>query len=201
MKLNKKEGIVFLEKSGLPTVKRISFESLSQDSKQLQEGLSVRLSPKKSSEINVNLPSIHNCKNYSEIKQFINEHEKKYDIIIHKTVSPEVIGSISKLGYRESIVLETYRNFQERKSEIINNRVVIPLLGGRMFISKMELLKKDEQDFNNFAKVIKILKDIPFEEYDMEYVIENGKVVFTDLTLPDNREYNTFRECLMEERE
>lgn len=200
MKLNKKEGIIFLEKSGLPTVKKIKLEDLSANSSELQQGLSVRLSPKNDSNVNVYLPSIHNCKNFETVKKFIDENKSIYDIIIHKTVKPECIGSVSKLNFRESIVLETYRNFDERKKEIINNRMIIPMLGGRMFISQLEMLNKDKKDFKDFAKVVKYLKDVPFEEYDMEYVMENGKVIFTDLTLPDNREYNSLKEC-MEENE
>lgn len=199
MKLNKKEGIIFLEKIGLPTVKQINPNNLTTNSKEIEDGLSVRLSPKRNSSTNVYLPSIHNCTDLYQIIEFMEKNKEKYDIIIHKTVKPEIIGSVSKLDFRDSIVLETYRNFEERKKEIITNRVVIPILGNRMYISGLEMMKKDKNDFYNFSKVIQFLKDIPFKEYDMEYVIENGKVIFTDLTLPDNREYNSFKEYIYDD--
>ena len=43
----------------------------------------------------------------------------------------------------------------------------------------MEMLKKDENDFKNFKKVILLLSDMPFEQYDIEYVIQNREVILT----------------------
>lgn len=198
MQLNKKEGISFLKKFGLPTVKTIEATDLMEKETDLESGLSVRLSSKSSADRNVMLSSIHNCKDVNVINRFISENQGKYDIIIHKTVKPQTIGSISKLKFRESIIIETFKNFEDRKREIVDNRVIIPILGDKMYISKLEMLKKDKIDYNNFRKVIILLKDIPFEEYDMEYVIEDGNVVFTDLTLPNNREYNSFKNFIDE---
>ncbi len=198
MHLNKKEGISLLQEFGLPTVRTIEATDLMENKSDLKSGLSVRLSPKSSSERNVMLPSIHNCRDINVINGFISKNQDKYDIIIHKTVKPQVIGSISKLKFRESIVIETFKNFENRKKGIIDNRVIIPLLGDKMYISKLEMLRKDKVDYNNFRKVIILLNDIPFEEYDMEFVIEDGDVVFTDLTLPNNREYNSFKSFINE---
>ena len=38
------------------------------------------------------------------------------------------------------------------------------------------------------------LKGIPFSQYEMEYVIENGDVVFMDFTVANNREYQVYKE-------
>lgn len=46
MKLNKKEGIELLDRFGLPTVKILNPMSLTADSPELKDGISVRLSPK-----------------------------------------------------------------------------------------------------------------------------------------------------------
>ena len=199
MKLNKKEGIELLDRFGLPTVKILNPMSLTADSPELKDGISVRLSPKGGTGRTVFLPSIHNVKNLSQIQQFIEENKHKYDVILHKTVKPEIIGTISKLKFRNSIVIETYRNFEERTKGIINNRVIIPVFADRTYVSKLEIEKKDPKDFREFCKVILILKDIPFNEYEMEYVIEDGSVIFTELTLPNNREYRSYKGYIIDE--
>lgn len=199
MRLNKKEGIVFLERFGLPTVKRLNPMLLTVDSPELKDGISVRLSPKEDTGRNVFLPSIHNVKNLNQIQQFIEKNKHEYEVILHKTVKPETIGTISKLEFRNSIVIETYRNFEERTKGIINNRVIIPVFADKTYVSKLEIEKKDPKDFKEFCKVISILKDIPFNEYEMEYVIEDGNVIFTELTLPNNREYRSYRSYIIDE--
>lgn len=199
MKFNKEDGITFLEQFKIPTIQKINIDDLLSGKIPIKNGLSVRVSPKdKSQKINVYLPSIHNCKDINEIKAFIDKYKQKYKIFIHETVNPETIGSVSKLDFRNSIVIETYKNFDERKKEIINNRVIIPLYGEKMMISKLEMEKKDKDDYRNFKKVIYCLNDIPFSNYDMEYVIQDGEVIFTDLTLPDNSEYLYLKEYLDE---
>ncbi len=194
MRMSKLEGIQLLEKLRLPTIKRLNLEQLVNAEIPLKEGVSVRVSPKGHTfDRNVYLPSIHNCTNIEAIKKFVNNN-KMYDIFAHYTVKPEVIGSVSKLNHTSSIVLETYSDFNKRKMEIIDNRVIIPIICDRIWISKMEMLKKDKDDFKNFKKVIMFLNDIPFEQYDIEYVIQNGEVILTDLTLPDIREYKSYKD-------
>lgn len=63
--------------------------------------------------------------------------------------------------------------------KIIDNRDIISIICDRIGISKMEMLKKDENDFKNFKKVILLLSDMPFEQYDIEYVIQNREVILT----------------------
>ena len=63
--------------------------------------------------------------------------------------------------------------------KIIDNRDIISIICDRIGISKMEMWKKDETDFKNFKKVILLLSDMPFEQYDIEYVIQNREVILT----------------------
>lgn len=198
MKMTKLEGLQLLECLKLPTVNRLDIGQILDGQIPLDQGLSVRVSPKGSTfDRNVYLPSIHNCSDINEIKAFIDAH-KNYNIFAHYTVNPEVIGSISKLEHTKSVIIETYRNFYERKKEIIDNRVVIPIICDKLWISKMEILKKDEKDFKNFKKVILLLNNIPFGQYDIEYVIQNDEVIFTDLTLPDFKEYQSYKSFFVE---
>ena len=201
MKMSKLEGIQLLENLNLPTINRLDINQIIDGRISVDEGVSVRVSPKGSTfDKNVGLPSMHNCKDIEQIKEFINSN-RRYNIFAHYTVKPEVIGSISKLEHTQSIVIETYRDFYERKKEIIDNRVIIPILFDRLWISKMEILKKDEKDFRNFKKVILLLKDIPFKQYDIEYVIQNGDVILTDLTLPNVKEYHSYNDFFREKEE
>lgn len=200
MKLTKLEGIKFLEELNLPTVERIDINQIVEGQISIDNGISVRVSPKSNnSKWNVYLPSIHGCKNREEVKKFVKDNSQ-YEIFAHETVKPEVIGSISKLQHTKSIVIETYKNFQQRKEEIIDNRMTIPIFADRLWISHLELLNKNKEDFMNFKKVIIYLKDIPFEQYDLEYIIQNGEVIFTDLTLPDNKEYNSYKKFLLDNK-
>ena len=116
----------------------------------------------------------------------------KYEIFAHKTVKPDVLGSVSKLEYTNSIIMETYNDFSDRKNEIIRNRMIIPINNDKIWVSHLKMSKNDPEDFKSFKKVIMYLKDIPFRQYDMEYVIQDGDVIFTDLTLPDERENTTY---------
>lgn len=199
MKLNKEEGIKFMQELNIPTIETIDVNKVITGQVDLKKGLSVRVSPiGKTSHTNVYLPSIHNCTDIKEIRDFIDKYKGKYRIFMHETVKPETIGSVSKLDFRNSIVIETYKNFSERKEEKVDNRVIIPLYGDKMMISKLEMLRRDEGDYKSFRKVIYCLRDLPFSNYDMEYVIQNGSVMFTDLTLPDNCEYLYLKEYLNE---
>lgn len=197
MKLNKIEGIQFLENFKIPTIKFIDINSIVKGETPIDNGLSVRVSPlDRNSETSVYLPSIHNCTDRNEIKNFVDKHKDKYKIFIHETVNPDVIGAVSKLDFRESIVIEIYRDFMQREKGQVSNRVMIPLYGDKMMISKMEMDKKDREDYENFRKVIYYLKDMPFSNYDIEFVIQNGEVIFTDLTLPSNSEYSYLKDYL-----
>lgn len=197
--MNKLEGVKFLKAFKIPTVDLIDIPKLLLDENPIETGLSIRTSPKGKCERNVYLPSIHNCKSKEKIQDFIDMYDKKYNIFAHKTVQPEVIGSVSKLDFRNSIVIETYEDFTKRKQEIIDNRMIIPMRGDKMLISRLEMLREEPKDYKNFRKVIYSLYDIPFTNYDMEYVIQDGEAIFTDLTLPENREYNYFKEYIEDE--
>lgn len=192
MKLSKLEGIRLLEDLEFPINKLIDTNLLNNDSQILKNGISVRTSPKEDFNNNVYLPSIHNCKKLNEIYDFIKQNERQYNIIIHETVKPEYIGSVSQYNnyFETKMSIELFNSFQERKDEIIKNRVEIPVIGGRLFISKLKMSENNEQDFKLFSKVIKYLSNVPFETYDIEFVIQNDEVIFTDLTIKDTNECN-----------
>ena len=49
-------------------------------------------------------------------------------------------------------------------------------------------------DFKRFKEVLMYLKNIPFEKYDAEYVFQDGKVIFMDFTVPDERQVSQYLE-------
>jgi hypothetical protein len=187
MKINKKEGISVLTLYNLPTIQKITPEEVFNNEYQFAEGLSVRLSPK-GNESNAFLPSIHNCRDIARIREFIEQYSNKYSLFIHKTVKPELIGSASRLNtFNQSmIIMETFKNFDDRKRDIINNRMIVPVYGNRFMISDLELENKIPEDFKLFSKVLKELRKLPFSSYNTEYVIENGKIVFTELAVEES---------------
>lgn len=198
MKMSKLDGIKIMEFLKIPTISRMNISKIIDGEIPIDCGVSIRVSPKtKNDKWNVYLPSIHGCTDVEEIKRFINENGK-YEIFAHKTVKPDVLGSISKLEYTNSIIMEIYNDFNDRKNEIIKNRMIIPINNDKIWVSHLEMSKNDPEDFKNFKKVIMYLKDIPFSQYDMEYVIQDGEVMFTDLTLPDGRENATCRSLIKE---
>lgn len=202
MKLNKKEGIEFLQAFNIPTIETINIDELVTQQYPIKKGISIRTSRQcGSNEENIDLPSIHNCKDREEIKRFISTYRREYSIFAHETVQPEIIGSVSKLNYTNTIVLETYLNFKDRKEERIHNRMIIPLHGNKMIISKLEMLKEEPNEYKDFKKVIYLLEEIPFTSYDMEYVIQNREVIFTDLTIPDDMEYDYLKSYIKEKEE
>ena len=193
MKLAKLEGIKIMEKLNIPTIQRINISQIIAGKISIDCGISVRTSSRgNSARWNVYMPSIHGCTDVEQVKKFVLDNSK-YEIFAHETVKPEVIGSISKLNHSNEIVLETYKNFAERKEEIVNNRMTIPVYNDKIWVSHLSMIKDDPVDFKNFKKVIIYLKNIPFEQYDMEYVIQNGEVMFTELTLPNEREMNNYK--------
>lgn len=189
MKVSKIKGLKMLQMLDFPTIKQIDPNLLDQNSQILKQGLSVRTSPKKDRENNVYLPSIHNCTNLNELRGFINQYQNQYHIIVHPTVKPEQIGSISKYQAGEDkVVIEIFKDFETRKKGIIENRATIPVMGNRFAISQLEMQEKKEEEFKIFGKVIREVSQMPFESYDAEFVVENGQVLFTDLTIQGRRD-------------
>lgn len=196
MKMSKKEGLEMLRMLDVPTVEVIDANLLDENSHILKEGLSVRTSPKSDTQNNVYLPSIHNCRDLNEIREFIREHQRDYYIIVHKTVKPELLGSISKYQLspeNENLVIELFKNFEERKKEIIKNRAILPVVGERIMASELQIKEKDKEDFCVFSKVIQGVRKMPFKTYDAEFVLENGQICFTDLTVQSQAD-----KCIME---
>lgn len=195
MKVSKLEGLQMLSFFNFPTVQPIEVNYLDNNSTILQQGLSVRTAPKENRENNVYLPSIHNCKDLTQIRSFIQENRRQYDIITHPTVKPEIIGSASRIDYGKysAVAIELFDDFRKRKEEIVRNRAVIPIEGERMQINKMELDKNDKKDFTIMRDVISYLRKMPFEVYDIEFVIQEGNLIFTDLTVQDNNEYKIIK--------
>lgn len=196
MKMSKKEGLEMLKILDFPTVQLIDTNLLDENSHVLREGLSVRTSPKSDAQNNVYLPSIHNCRDLNKIREFIREYQRDYHIIVHKTVKPEMLGSVSKYQLsagNENLVIELFKNFEERKNERIKNRVILPVMGERIMASELQMQEKNEEDFGVFSKVIQGVRKMPFQTYDAEFVLENGKICFTDLTIQSPAD-----KCIME---
>lgn len=184
-----------------PTVKSIDPNLLDENSQILKQGLSVRTSPKKNRENNVYLPSIHNCTDLNELREFINQYKNQYHMIVHPTVKPEQIGSISRYQAGEDkVVIEIFKDFETRKKGIIENRATVPVMGNRFAISQLEMQEKKEDEFKIFGKVIKEVSDMPFETYDAEFVVQNGQVLFTDLTI-QGRKDEAYAEELTKQKE
>ncbi len=184
MKMSKLEGLQMLKLLDFPTVDIIDPNLLDENSAILKQGLSVRTSPKRDLQNNVNLPSIHNCTDLQELRKFIQEHRDEYHIIVHRTPKAEQIGSVSRLEIgMDKVIIELFRDYEERKKGMIKNRVMFPVLGDKFRIDKLQIDEKDEEEFKVFSKVIKDVKYMPFKQFDAEFVVENDKVFFTDLTI------------------
>lgn len=201
MKVSKIEGLKMLQILDFPTIEPIDPNLLDENSQVLKQGLSVRTSPKGEAENNVYLPSIHNCTQLNELRKFIKQHQNQYYTIVHPTVKPEQIGSISRYQAGEDkVIIEIFKDFERRKKGIIENRVTVPVMGERFAISQLQIQEKDEEEFNLFGKVIREIKYMPFQNYDAEFVVENGKVLFTDLTIQGKKD-NEYAETLKREIE
>lgn len=184
MKMSKVEGLKMLELLDFPTVQQVNPNLLDENSYVLKQGLSVRTSPKEDRGNNVNLPSIHNCTDLSEIRNFIQQHRNEYHMIVHKTVKPQQIGSISRFeAGTDKVIIEIFEDFKKRKDGIIKNRVIFPVMGEKFMVNQLEMEQQNAQEFKVFSEVIKDVKYMPFKKFDAEFVIEEGKVVFTDLTI------------------
>ena len=168
---------------GLPTIEQIDPNLLDENSEILKQGLSVRTSPKKDLPDNVYLPSIHNCTDLNELRTFIREHQSEYHIIVHKTITSQ-IGSVSRYeAGTEKVIIENFEDFDKRKKGIIKNRMIVTILGERFMVNDLQLQETNEQDFKLFSKVLREVKYMPFKKFDMEFVAEDGKILFTDLTI------------------
>lgn len=185
--MSKIEGLNMLKILNFPTVEQIDPNLLDENSQVLKQGLSVRTSPKRNKNDNTSLPSIHNCTDLNELRSFIQEHKRDYYTIVHKTVVPETIGSISRFeAGTDKLSIETYEDFE--KKETIINRVIVPIIGEKFAISQLQMKEENPDDFRIFSQVIRDVKHLPFKEYDAEFVVQNGKVVFTDLTIQSRQD-------------
>lgn len=184
MKISKIEGLKMIKLLDIPTVKLIDPNLLDENSQVLKQGLSVRTSPKRDLSNNVYLPSIHNCTDLGELRRFIKQYKEQYHMIVHRTVKPNEIGSISRYEAGEDkIIIETFEDFENRKKGVIKNRMILPIRGEKFIISQLQIQKQNEQDFYLFSEVIKKVKTIPFKKFDAEFVVEEGKILFMELTM------------------
>ena len=129
----------------VPSVELIDPNLLDDNSGILKEGLSVRISPKENMQNNVYLPSIHNQTNLSEIREFMGKYQRDFNIIVHKTVKPEIIGSVSKYQLSpedEKLVIELFKDFKDRAEGRIKNRAILPVAGGRIMVSRITNARK-----------------------------------------------------------
>ena len=194
MKVCKLDGIKMLQRLGIPTVQLMDISKIDTGDIPIDmgNGISVRLSPQdKSVKWDVGLPSINRRKDLSEVKEFVQKYKEDYEVFAHETVRPEILGAISRFG--DELVIETYKDYDKKHEQEIDNSVTIPVTGNRFLVNKMQLKKKDEKDFNRFKEVIMYLRKIPFEVYDAEYVFQDGKVIFMDFTVPDEKQFTQFQ--------
>lgn len=199
--MSKVEGLEMLKFLNFPTVEQIDPNLLDENSYILKQGLSVRTSPKQDMENNVNLPSIHNCTDLDEIRRFVAQHKNQYHIIVHKTVKPQQIGSISRYeAGTDKVIIEIFEDFEKRKNGIIKNRVTLPVMGEKFMISQLKMDQENAQEFKVFSEVIKDAKYMPFRKFDAEFVIEEGKVLFTDLTVQGKEDSEYAQELKIKEQ-
>lgn len=189
MKMSKIEGIKMLKILDFPTVETIDPNFLDENSYVLKQGLSVRTSPRRDLENNADLPSIHNCTDLKELREFIEEHKGEYYTIVHKTVTSEQIGSISRFeADTDKLVIEIFEDFKKRKEGIVKNRVILPIMGDKFMANQLQMKEENAQEFQIFSEVIKDVKYMPFKKFDAEFVVEDGKVLFTDLTIQGRKD-------------
>lgn len=197
MKMSKLEGLQMLKLLDFPTIELIDPNLLDKNSQVLKQGLSVRTSPKKNLLFNTNLPSIHNCTDLEELRKFIQNNEGEYHIIVHRTVKAQEIGSVSRLEIgTDKVIIELFDDFEKREQGIIKNRVTFPIIGEKFRIDQLQIEDKNEEEYKVFTKVIKDVKYMPFKKFDAEFVVEDGKVFFMDLTI-QGREDSEYAEELI----
>lgn len=192
MILTKYEGIKKMQELNIPTITFLDLDELLSNDNPITDEISVRLSPKsKMISWNVGLPSINRRTDKKEIQEFVDKYKNNYIVFAHKTVKPNKIGTICK--FEDSLVIETYNNFDEKHDEMIDNRIIVPMLGDRYNLSRIELLKDSKEDLTNFKNVIEYLKRIPYDNYEMEYVIQDDGIIFIDFTISDKM-INNYKE-------
>ncbi len=178
--MSKIDGLEMLNDWRFPTLELLTLEDLEKDPSILEDGVSVRLSTKGNVNMaDVFLESIHNVHDINRVKQFIIDKQKKYDIIIHKTVKPDIIGTISKYNnnLNDILAIELYKDFADRSHGIVSSRAVTEMVG-------KIILSIDLDKFNPKALYLELMSYlcyIDLDEYTIEFVIENNKIIFTDL--------------------
>lgn len=178
--MNKIDGLELLNEWNFPTLELLTIDDLEHNPYLLHEGVSVRLSSRGNNEnVDVFLNSIHNVHDINRVKKFIIDNKDKYDIIIHKTVKPDIIGTISKYNnyYHDIIAIELYNNFQDRSHGIISSRAITEMMGNI-------ILEIDNDKFASkalYLELMMLLRYIDLDDYTIEFVLENNKLVFTDL--------------------
>lgn len=50
-------------------------------------------------------------------------------------------------------------------------------------VSRLQMQETDSEDFILFSKVLKEVKYMPLKKFDIEFVSEDEKILFTDLTI------------------
>lgn len=55
-------------------------------------------------------------------------------------------------------------------------------------VSQLEMKEKDPQEFKLFSQVLKDIRYMPFRKFDAEFVVEDGKVLFTELTIQGKKD-------------
>ena len=177
--MRKIDGLNYLLENCFPTVKLLCIEDLKNNPSLLNDGISVRLSSKvKSDKADVYLKSIHNARVLEKIEEFIVNNENNYDIIMHKTVKPELIGTISKYSnfYNDIVVIEVYKNFDDRAHGIVSYRAMVEIIDGKVIsIHNDEFVSK-----RLFREIMDYISDVDYNDYNFEFVIEKDKLVFTD---------------------
>lgn len=179
--MNKKDGLEFLQQYDLPTIKLLGFEDVWNEPSLIDSGLSLRLANKNDG-IDVMLPSKHNVTDMNDVLSFYQKYYRDYDILIHKTINPQIIGSISKylLSDYDTIVIEIFKDFYERQKGVIKERVIITLLDKR-------IIKIDNQGIINkkiLKEIMENIIDIPYDTFDLEFVYDNN-LIFTDFYSKD----------------
>lgn len=173
--MNKLDGLNFLKYYLFNTVELISFDYIMSDDYKINDGLSVRLASKNSNSIDVYLPSLHNCFSKEQIKLFYEQYNKDYYILIHKTVNPNSIGSLSKYDIADvsKIVIEIFSDFEKRKRGIIEERYLFDVISDKY-------LKYDKNIEKKYIDLVRMVNIIPFKSFDIEFVTEYGEFIFTD---------------------
>jgi hypothetical protein len=177
--MNKIEGLNILNDWKFPTIELLSLDDLEANPSLLTEGISVRLSSKEATDrVDVFLKSIHNVHSLEQIKDFIFKYQNDYNIIIHKTVKPELIGTISKYNNNgvNIIAIELYKDFNDRSHGIVSYRANVEMIGDRIIaIDNDKFISK-----KLFVDIMYYLRKIDLEDYTFEFVVENGNIKFTD---------------------